>query len=544
MDTRALLQNWDAAYQSQAPQWAHNANVLQWNADTTAATGGGGQVIAGAPIMLPPGMAFGKDPGTMEFKQNKPNKRNMLPFGGAFARGGIAPAGKVSLVGEDSAELIIPTGPTAVIPLGKRPRTDNNPVNGRPATFDGMPRTQFFSRNSGKTSGTVPVYNDIRTTFNGGTPRPDPRSFGTGGQNFTGPMPMPGTKPTLDATTGAPVSDPRPAPGSAPAAPRQGMLVASSSGGYKWQPGTGPGTSAPPQSSQPAAPAAGALPFGQRMPTLPGKAAPFNDTGSAMDRHMSTGLAGSARRPVGRSANDPQRIAERMRRQGDPRAIMQFGMQQRQQDFAREQNAVNFDQSLMMFGMQEGAAATRDARNFQQGVQMQDMHNQAAAARDAQNFQQYQQIRAQEEAAAKAAEAEARNFGLQPVQVPGTSTPFFTDSRGRIHAGGQPERAPDPMPKGLEPKAYQDGRTIYGRPDTPENERVIIRELPGEMVQDPKTMQWKTQPGKTVRIFPDGTFEEIKPRGTETAAGAPTPAPAAMTPAERLAALRRRALGK
>lgn len=56
-----------------------------------------------------------------------------LPFGGAYARGGIAPAGAVSMVGEQGPELIVPTGPTQVIPLsqrGTRPigRSANDPM--------------------------------------------------------------------------------------------------------------------------------------------------------------------------------------------------------------------------------------------------------------------------------------------------------------------------------------------------------------------------------------------------------------------------------
>jgi len=54
---------------------------------------------------------------------------------------------------------------------------------------------------------------------------------------------------------------------------------------------------------------------------LPQRAAPLVNTGSAMDRHMSTGLSGQPTRPVGRSMNDPQRQLEmagrRLRSQGD-----------------------------------------------------------------------------------------------------------------------------------------------------------------------------------------------------------------------------------
>lgn len=44
-----------------------------------------------------------------------------LEFGGAFANGGIAPGGRASLVGERGPELIVPSGPTAVVPLRAAP---------------------------------------------------------------------------------------------------------------------------------------------------------------------------------------------------------------------------------------------------------------------------------------------------------------------------------------------------------------------------------------------------------------------------------------
>ncbi len=60
------------------------------------------------------------------------------------------------------------------------------------------------------------------------------------------------------------------------------------------------------------------VPMGQ-LPVQ--RAAPLRDTGSAMDRHMSTGLSGMPTRPVGRSMSDPSRMNDiamrRMRSQGD-----------------------------------------------------------------------------------------------------------------------------------------------------------------------------------------------------------------------------------
>jgi hypothetical protein len=168
-----------------------------------------------------------------------------------------------------------------------------------------------------------------------------------------------------------------------------------------------------------------------------------------------------------------------------------------------------------MFGEQQNAMNQRDERNF---AQQRTLEQERAAA---------------EEAAARA----ARAFGLQPVPVPGTSTPFFTDSRGRIHAGGQPDAPAEPVPPGFVPKGYSGGKTVYG-PKDEEQPRFTIREMPGTMEQDPLTKQWSQKPGQMVRIFEDGTYEPIQPRGQ---AAAPEANPATMTPQQRLEALRKKA---
>jgi hypothetical protein len=133
-------------------------------------------------------------------------------------------------------------------------------------------------------------------------------------------------------------------------------------------------------------------------------------------------LANRGVRQIGRSANDPTRIAEQMRRRGDPRAIMQLGQMQMGQNFARERDAVNFAQSQMMFGQQQQAMNERDARNFDQGLMMFGLQQQGMEARDAANFAQQQQLEAERRAAELAAQNEARNrqpnVSFQPI--PGT----------------------------------------------------------------------------------------------------------------------------
>jgi len=124
-------------------------------------------------------------------------------------------------------------------------------------------------------------------------------------------------------------------------------------------------------------------------------------------------LANRGARPIGRSANDPMRIAEQMRRKGDPSAILDFaharfqqqfydgqqdkvGQQhlwtaqqtaqaqaqqaaqeqlQKQQDWQRQQEALkqrdeqDHQQALQMFGLRQGAHAMDQERERQQKEQ-------------------------------------------------------------------------------------------------------------------------------------------------------------------------------
>lgn len=296
---------------------------------------------------------------------------------------------------------------------------------------------------------------------------------------------------------------PRPAPVQpAPSPPNvpTGMLVPSSSGGVKWQPGTGPGTTLPPQSGGASAPpsmmpAAPPLPF-----AMPAQRAAYVNTGSGLDRAVSTGLAGAPRRQVGRSANDPTRIAEQMRRRGDPRAIMQFGMQQIKQDFAHERDAVNFAQSQMMFNQQQQAMDARDARNFDQGLMMFGLQQGAMDARDARNFAQQQQLEEARRAAELAAQEAARSRvpNLQMMPIPGTNYTMPV-------ADGKPMGTleivkPDvPIPAGLVPTQVTRGDITYRLPETPKPaaprapqvRRILIGNQEVDAQWNPQTNQWE-----------------------------------------------------
>jgi hypothetical protein len=314
---------------------------------------------------------------------------------------------------------MVPSTPGTIVP-----NSALNPVNGRPSTFDGQSRTMFFGkamqddpsrgRAVGDGSG---VYGDIMREAVGQAPRVDPRSFGTGGSRFVGPPAPAGSMPQTMPGQGAPMP---------PMQPSTGMLVAGPGGSTKWQPGTGPGTTLPPMTAPNQMPARPPVPAGsmpQTMPTMAASPMPFNNGSRIAQAPQnrpygelvgSTGsLANRGVRPIGRSANDPMRIAEQMRRRGDPSALLRFGMQQMGQDFAREQNAVNFEQSQAMFGQQQQAINQRDAANFEQGRIMFGEQQNAMNQRDERNFAQQQQLeaerRAAEAAAEQAAQTEARN---------------------------------------------------------------------------------------------------------------------------------------
>ena len=189
------------------------------------------------------------------------------------------------------------------------------------------------------------------------------------------------------------------------------------------------------------------LPFnGSRIPQAPQNHSYDHGLG------FGPGLAGLPTRQIGRSANDPQRIAEQMRRRGDPSAILRFGAQQMGQDFAREQNAVNFEQGLQMFGMQQGAMDARDQRNFDQSQMQFGMQQGVMDARDERNFSQQQQLEQQRRAddeRRRNAEADGRSItGMSSLEAPDGSgyVPMVQHADGTVSAAGgyMPRRAAPP----------------------------------------------------------------------------------------------------
>jgi hypothetical protein len=192
-------------------------------------------------------------------------------------------------------------------------------------------------------------------------------------------------------------------------------------------------------------------------------------------RNMSRGgsLANRAVRQVGRSANDINRIAERMRRQGDPRAIMQLGMLEKNQQFSTARDDQNFERRKQMFDMGQQAQTARDQvqRTYQtQDQQQAEIQRQSMEeARRQWELQMYgmktgEQAMRDERDRVQAEQDRQRKIehGLKPVPVEGTSTPYFHDANGSIYSGGQPAAPPPQIPEGFTPQRVDSNGIVYG----------------------------------------------------------------------------------
>lgn len=338
-----------------------------------------------------------------------------MPFGGFFAEGGVAPAGAASIVGERGPEIIVPQGPTTVIPL-----------------------------------------------------------------DFT---------PDEEASTG--------------------RLVPSSQNGYTWQRGTGPAATPPPQ-AMPASPAALSLPV---VPVTPPQPMPIMPS-----------YPGDTRvNPVGRSANDPMRIAEQQRRRGNIRPIMQLGQMAMEQQARQAQDAANFAQQSAMFQAQQQVVNQRDASQWSQQQQLEAMRNAEAAKRDTANFQQQQQLESDRRAYENAQQLRKEQAG-KIVRFENIPTP---DGKGfipvAVRADGSYDMAGGYMPSRTdEPQGWQkiEGTDMYvmtgvgsenfrGQTWRKEGDRYVPNVAPAEpkvqtvtledgtrvtMQRNPQTGQWEPLP--------------------------------------------------
>ena len=252
-------------------------------------------------------------------------------------------------------------------------------------------------------------------------------------------------------------------------------------------------------------------------------------------------LANRAVRQVGRSANDINRIAERMRRQGDPRAIMQLGMLEKNQQFSTARDDQKFERRKQMFDMGQQAQTARDQvqRTYQtQDQQQAEIQRQSMEeARRQWELQMYgmktgEQAMRDERDRVQAEQDRQRKIehGLKPVPVEGTSTPYFHDANGSIYSGGQPAQPPPTFEMRRDAtgafRQFYGGKPIAGEP-TYSGQVVPGSYVRRETQGQPAPVQYTPnlpQPTEKVTEGPTGTTRTYtQPRG---ATPAPAPAPA------------------
>lgn len=163
-----------------------------------------------------------------------------LEFGGAFANGGVAPGGRASLVGERGPELIVPSGPTAVVPLRAAPMVSPDySLNAAPRqvgrSMNDPQRMQAIAmrrmRSQGDFAGAAKLAQNqawLDARFSGRTPPP---MMPAGPATPTGAAPMP-----------------------MPEMPGGKLVPGRSAGSMVWQPDAPPMPPNPPASSPPAMP--------------------------------------------------------------------------------------------------------------------------------------------------------------------------------------------------------------------------------------------------------------------------------------------------
>jgi hypothetical protein len=199
-------------------------------------------------------------------------------------------------------------------------------------------------------------------------------------------------------------------------------------------------------------------------PPMPVQRATIVNTGSAMDRHMATGLSGQARRQVGRSANDPMRIAEQQRRRGNIRPILQLGQMAMEQQARQALDNQNFAQQAALFQAQQQVQNRRADIDWQRQQERDAATQQAWSQRDTANFQQQQQLESDRRAYENAQQLRKEQAG-KIVRFENMPTP---DGKGfipvAVRADGSYDMAGGYMPSRTdEPQGWQkiEGTDMY-----------------------------------------------------------------------------------
>jgi hypothetical protein len=143
------------------------------------------------------------------------------------------------------------------------------------------------------------------------------------------------------------------------------------------------------------------------------------------------------------------------------------------------------------------------------------------------------------EAQQSAQEAQQRRqFGLKPLQAPGTDTPYFQDFKGSIHTGAAPRQPDAPLPPGMVPQSAERGGVRYGAPAVEKPVAVKAPTLKQIYEKDvPQNVQWNEQRNRweRVKIYNPGDPDDNGVPGDQRSGAATTtttaPATGAAAPA-------------
>lgn len=290
-------------------------------------------------------------------------------------------------------------------------------------------------------------------------------------------------------------------------------------------------TPAPTSAAAPAqAPAARPAPV---MPTMMpvAAAAPVADPNSGP-------IWSRPRRRSGRSGRDPDRIAERMARRGDPRFLMQRASQKDSQDFQMDmmdrtdarraqERAEDRTDRLNMFDLGQQAEATRDAREWDQA---QTMFGQETERRESEFARDTQRRDDEFDRGLKAQIEEEQRQSIDRIEtVPTADGSGFvpigvTKGGNRRMAGGfnptQKESVMTPEQFAAYGQQYP-GATITGKlpggsvSSSPKAaSKPVYRMVPGPMTKD-KMGRDVAGPEILAQVFDDGTYEALQPRAKD-----------------------------
>ena len=319
--------------------------------------------------------------------------------------------------------------------------------------------------------------------------------------NFMGPMMPGGASPVGNLNPGSAGSQ-LPVPGSQlPAGGSTNGLPPGSQ-----SPATGPGSQSPATAMTGPRMGAGAM-MRNANGDLTMAARDALDARSGYRRTDPSMLASAGgARPVGRSMNDPDRIAEQQRRRGNFAPIQQRAAMREGQEFQRE-----------MFGRQQGAMDARrtmdfqmgmaqDQQRFDQGLTMFQMETQRRADESEADFNRRMEAQRQQAEAGR-----ITGIGAMPLPplTPGGESPgympgFQTADGGWRPAGGGAITVPQAPQSGM--MQLPDGSsmmTINGQP-VPEYGRFQQEALPGP------AMPGQPAPARTTRVDGGARMEAPK----------------------------------